>query len=93
MSLMSMTGFGSSTFSVDGQAYRVDVKAVNHRNLNVRLKMGNEFSHAEPVVKRLVKDRLKRGAVDVLVTRDGTDESDVEVTIDRPGLAAMLSAL
>jgi len=93
MSLMSMTGFGSATFDVDGQAYRLDIKSVNHKNLNVRLKLSSEFAHAEVPAKKLVKAKLKRGAVDVVLTRDGSNQRDVEITVDREGLAAMLGVL
>lgn len=93
MSLMSMTGFGSATFEVDGQAYRIDVKSVNHRNLNVRLKMAQDFAQAEPQAKRLVKDRLARGAVDVVVSREGSAKRNVSIAVDEEGLSKMFQTL
>lgn len=93
MSLMSMTGFGSATFEVDGQAYRIDVKSVNHRNLNIRLKIAHDFAQAEPKAKRVVKERLARGAVDIVVSREGSAKRDVALQVDEEGLSNMFQTL
>lgn len=93
MSLLSMTGFGSSSFDVDGQVYRVDIKSVNHRNLNLRLKLSQEFAHIEARANKMAKASLKRGAVDVMVNRDGACTRDLDISVDEAGLGAMLKAL
>ncbi len=36
MSVMSMTGFGSATFTLGGQAWRIEAKSVTHKALSLR---------------------------------------------------------
>jgi uncharacterized protein (TIGR00255 family) len=66
---------------------------VNHRGLNVRFKLTPELQALESTATKLIKDALKRGAVDVLVTREGAAPREIEVVIDRAGLRQLLGAL
>ena len=74
--VMSMTGFGSATFEVAGEGYRIDVKAVNHRSLNVRLHTPPGFDHVENAVTRTLRERLDRGSISVHVDRLGGSAPD-----------------
>ena len=68
MTTKSMTGFGRSAGTLpDGTEASVVVRGVNHRFLDVSLKMRDEWASLEPAVRRLVADTVKRGHVDVLV--------------------------
>lgn len=91
--LMSMTGFGAASFEADGQRYRVEVKTVNHRHLNMRFHMPPELSVAEAPAKALIGDRLGRGAADISVALEAQGERRVQVDIDRDGAAAVGKAL
>jgi uncharacterized protein (TIGR00255 family) len=93
MSIQSMTGYGSASFSVEGQRYRVEIKSVNHRNLSARLRFPPELTPAEGLANKLVADALGRGAVDLTVARDGGETSQVEVVVDTAGVQAIMGAL
>jgi len=68
MTTKSMTGFGRSAGTLpDGTEASVVVRGVNHRFLDVSLKMRDEWASLEPAVRRLVAETVKRGHVDVLV--------------------------
>ena len=67
--LRSMTGFGSGTASVASESVSVELKAVNHKFCEVKVRLPRELSALEPIVQRRVKERLARGAVDVSVRR------------------------
>lgn len=89
----SMTGFGSAGFQVGSVLYRVTVKTVNHRNLNVRFHMPSDCQGAERAATDRVRARLSRGAVDVRVDLDDGSGSAISVTVDQEEAAALMGAL
>ncbi|MEA4882900.1 MAG: YicC/YloC family endoribonuclease [Clostridia bacterium] len=66
--LTSMTGFGRAEGSVDGRAVSVEVRSLNHRYLDLSIRMPREFSPVEDKVRSLVSERIARGKVDVSVS-------------------------
>lgn len=92
-SIASMTGFGAATFEVEGRAYRVELKSVNHRNLNIRLRFPSELQPFEASATRLIGQALERGAVDAVVTFETGAASESELVLDRGGLRAVMSGL
>ena len=95
MSVSSMTGFGSATFTVDSQSYRVDVKSVNHRNVNLRFNLPPALERAEQAAAQLVKERLHRGAINVTVSHQAVDGKGaaVQVHVDTQAARALMDAL
>lgn len=68
-----MTGFGAAEAVADGVSVRVEARSVNHRHLQVKLRLPAEITHLEPSVEAAVRKALDRGAVTlaVHVTRAG----------------------
>lgn len=66
--LRSMTGFGAAAGEAAGREVRVEVRAVNHRHLQVKSRLPGELSALEGEVEARVKQRLSRGAVSVNVS-------------------------
>jgi uncharacterized protein (TIGR00255 family) len=62
-----MTGFGSATVAEDGLIARTEIRSVNHRYLQVKVRMPIDDSALEPEVEALVRKALSRGAVTVTV--------------------------
>ena len=92
-SVRSMTGFGSATFDVQGARYRIDLRSVNHRNLNIRFHMPGDFASAEGEVKRILRDVVMRGSIDVSLTLEDRVNAPVEVSIDREAAKTLKVAL
>ena len=65
--LRSMTGFGRATGTVQGWGVVVEAKSVNHKGLDVKLRLPRSLSADEPALLTLVRARLERGRVDVVV--------------------------
>lgn len=63
-----MTGFGRGENEVNGRRYAVEVKTVNHRFLDVNIKMPKVISKFDSSIRTLVKEYLERGKVDIYVT-------------------------
>jgi uncharacterized protein (TIGR00255 family) len=80
--LSSMTGFGSGSATVGSESVMVELKSVNHKFLEVKVRVPRELGPLEPVVLRLVKERLARGAVDVSVRRALKTSTGAVPTVD-----------
>lgn len=87
--MRSMTGFGAAQAAAarGGATLRVEVRAVNHKFLQVKVRMPQDLSFLESEVEELVRKRLERGAVQLNVFASGP--SGVEtVAIDHARLAS-----
>src|SRR2546425_7929767 len=63
----SMTGFGRAEASGESIAVTVEARSVNHRHLDVALRMPRPLAALELDARRLVQSRLQRGRLDVHV--------------------------
>lgn len=86
-----MTGFGRGNAAGDNFSAAVEIKTVNNRFLDVHLRMGQELSALEVMIKRRISARLSRGRVDVNIMFERSGESTYE--LDRTVIARYLSAL
>lgn len=86
-----MTGFGRGNAAGDNFSAAVEIKTVNNRFLDVHLRMGQELSALEVMIKRRIAARLSRGRVDVNIMFERSGESTYE--LDRTVIARYLSAL
>ncbi|HLZ11016.1 MAG TPA: YicC/YloC family endoribonuclease [Candidatus Acidoferrum sp.] len=64
---LSMTGYAQSRSEVNGWAIRVSVKSVNHRFLDLKLRLPEGFDLYELRLRQVVRERIHRGHVDVHV--------------------------
>ncbi|MBM3298777.1 MAG: YicC family protein [Deltaproteobacteria bacterium] len=78
----SMTGFGRGRSAVGGVEVVTEIRAVNHRFLDVSLRLPKTYSCFEAAVRRVVSDSVKRGKVDVSVTRTGGKGGLMDVVLD-----------
>lgn len=73
--IKSMTGFGRCEIVTTEYKISVEMKAVNHRYLDLSIKMPKKFNHFEAGIRNLLKTYIQRGKVDVYVNyEDYTDE-------------------
>lgn len=66
-----MTGFASVEGEVGTQHYRVEARAVNHRTLDLKLRLPRELAPAEMLLRASVQTRFQRGAIEVKFDRAG----------------------
>ena len=66
--IRSMTGFGHAAFEVDGLAFEIEIRSVNHRYLDVRARLPKALASDERAIKVRVQEALQRGRVDVAVS-------------------------
>ena len=68
--IRSMTGFGRFEFAGESHKIIVEMKSVNHRYLDLSIKMPKIFNCFETAIRSLVKEQLQRGKVDKDIARD-----------------------
>ena len=61
--LKSMTGFGRCENATDEYKISVEMKAVNHRYLDLSIKMPKKFNYFEAAIRTLLKKYIQRGKV------------------------------
>lgn len=66
--MYSMTGYGRASQTIDGRSLTIELKSVNHRFLDISLKMPRGLGFLEDAARKLLSARLVRGHVDVFVT-------------------------
>ncbi len=62
-----MTGFGRAEAELDGRKVTIEIKTVNHRFLDINIRMPRTLGFAEEMIRRAIKDNLDRGRVDVFI--------------------------
>ena len=75
----SMTGFAQARIERDGWSLRISLRSVNHRFLDLHLRMPDGFEVFEPRIRLAVRNRLRRGHVDVNVYYEPAGPASVEV--------------
>jgi uncharacterized protein (TIGR00255 family) len=89
-----MTGFGRARGSVGPEAVAdLVVRSVNHRFLDLTIKVRDTETELEPVLRRVFSRRLSRGKVDVVLRIKRTASREREVTIDEGLLETVLARL
>ncbi|MCI5957456.1 MAG: YicC family protein [Clostridiales bacterium] len=92
--MQSMTGYGRCRACRDGREMTIELKAVNHRFLDIAFRMPKNLTFLEDVLRdRLNHSGVKRGHVDVFVTYANTRADAREVRVDETLLAAFSQAL
>jgi uncharacterized protein (TIGR00255 family) len=93
-----MTGYGSGRAALGEGQVVLDVRTVNHRFLDVRVRLPSRIQSRTPVVERAIRARLERGRVDVSARFEGQAFPQPTLDLDRARavygeLAALRDAL
>ncbi len=80
--LKSMTGFGRAERSADGFGVKVNLRSVNHRYLDVNVKVPKYYSFIEDKIRQAAAKYISRGKVEIFVSVDRTEGSDKAITLD-----------
>ena len=91
--IKSMTGFGRGEYADETGKVTVEIRAVNHRYLDISVKMPRRYSFAEEAIKAAIKEKLSRGKVEVNVSIDNAGKSDSDVKLDADLAAKYYDAL
>ena len=81
--IRSMTGYGKQSLIVEKREYQVEIKSVNHRYLDINVKMPKTLSYLEDAVKKEISEKIKRGKIDVFITFENNSQEGKNITINK----------
>lgn len=81
--IKSMTGFGRCEVSEGSRKFTVEMKSVNHRYLDVNMKMPKKFNFFESSIRGELKNYIQRGKVDLFISYEDFSESNVCVKYNK----------
>ena len=91
-SLMSMTGFASTTGAFENYTWVTEIRAVNGRGLDLRLRLPDWVDGLEPAVRGLIQSRLGRGNVTASIKLQRSNDV-ANLVLNQDALAATLETL
>ena len=80
--IKSMTGFGRGEYTDGKRSIIAEIKSVNHRYSDITIKMPRRYTFAEDKIKNAVKDKIRRGKVDVSIIVENITENDVNIKLN-----------
>lgn len=78
--IKSMTGFGRCEVSEGDRKITVEMKSVNHRYLDISMKMPKKLNFFDSAIRAVLKEYIQRGKVDIYITYEDLSESNVALT-------------
>ena len=81
--IRSMTGFGRCEVAKGERKITVEMKSVNHRYLDVSIKMPKKLNFFEAAIRSELKNYIERGKVDIFITYEDLTESNVCVKYNK----------
>lgn len=81
--IKSMTGFGRCEVAENSRKFTVEIKSVNHRYLDVNIKMPKALNFFESAIRGELKNYISRGKVDVFVSYEDFSEKTSSVRYNR----------
>ena len=91
--IKSMTGFGRCELSEGSRKFTVEMKSVNHRYLDVNIKMPKKLNFFEASIRNELKNYIQRGKVDIFITYEDFSETGSCVKYNRELAAEYLAYL
>lgn len=92
MAIRSMTGFSRTGGVTGGSQFHWELRSVNGRGLDVRVRLGSGYDHLEPAVREAVAKVMTRGNIAVTLAIESANTGGV-VRINEETLAVVLAAV
>ena len=77
--IKSMTGFGRCEVNRDERKVSVEIKSVNHRYLELGVKIPRKLNYLDNDIRNLAKEYVERGKVDIFITYQNLGEGDEDI--------------
>lgn len=79
----SMTGYAVKRHTEDDYCLNVEIRSLNHRYLDLLIRLPRELSVMEEKIRQIVRSRLGRGRIEVFVDWQGEGLGEKEVELDK----------
>ena len=91
--IKSMTGFGRCEVEEGNRKVTVEMKSVNHRYLDVNIKMPKKLSFFESSIRNELKNYVQRGKIDIFISYEDFSENNVCIKYNKELAAEYLKYL
>ncbi|MGL4363194.1 MAG: YicC/YloC family endoribonuclease [Cellulosilyticaceae bacterium] len=91
--IRSMTGYGRCETEEDGHRFNLEISSVNHRYCDIHIRMPKSLNALEDKMRKMIKEAIGRGKVDVNLYYQSLNEEDVEIIINERVCRAYVNSL
>jgi uncharacterized protein (TIGR00255 family) len=85
--ILSMTGFAAVAEELPGATLAAELRSVNHRYLDLTLRLPDEFRNLEAALRERIAGELRRGKVECRITLNRTQPGTTSLAIDKDRVA------
>ncbi len=82
--LLSMTGYGRASSTFASRVISVEIRSLNSKFTDIRLKIPSGFREKEHVLRKLIAERVERGKIDLTIEIKSLSSDDSEVGLNIP---------
>lgn len=80
--IKSMTGYGRAELNSPNIKLSVEIRSINHRYHDVTFKMPKDFFAIEDLMRKTIKEYVKRGRIDVYISLEKSNNSNQDLKVD-----------
>ncbi|MDU5334229.1 YicC/YloC family endoribonuclease [Enterococcus sp.] len=80
--MKSMTGYGQAAQTNDTYELNIELKSVNNRFLDLQIRMPKELNPFEALIRKIAKEKIQRGRVDVFINLTPLKSGNKQVSVD-----------
>jgi uncharacterized protein (TIGR00255 family) len=91
--MKSMTGYGEGSHHARGTKISVQVRSVNHRHLDLQLRVPREYLLFEEEIRKIMRNKISRGRVDLFINRSPASRQSRKLELDVELLGQYLSTI
>lgn len=91
--MKSMTGYGQAAQANDAYELNIELKSVNNRFLDLQIRMPKELNPFESLIRKIAKEKIQRGRVDVFINLTPLKSGNKQVSVDWPLLQQLVTEL
>ena len=81
--IKSMTGYGRYQLSNDQREYQIEIKSVNHRYLDISVKIPKLLNYLEEEIRKEIASQIKRGKIEVFITFENKATESKEIIMNQ----------
>lgn len=91
--IKSMTGFGRGDCIDNGYQFNIELKTINHRYTDFFIRMPRHISYLEERIKKYIQGYITRGRIEVYISLEYIDRSEIQVDVNIPLAIGYYSAI
>src|SRR5262245_8738360 len=91
--MKSMTGYGEASQNIQGARLTVQIRSLNHRHLDLQLRVPREFLSFEEEIRKLIRERISRGRIDLFINRYAVKAKSRKLDVDEALVAQYMAGM